>query len=184
MLEKFPADRRRSADHRLLGLACYSHDGTGGENSLVDGLTVINQFKAICPDGFDFFSKHAIPSEFREERENRRHHFHSTDYVLKSDPTTGDFVQIRYNVYDRAPMSNLPPDMAAEFYAHYQKLGEIIEEHEKDNWFKLGSGSLVLFDNFRVLHARQAFTGRRVMVSAYVSRGEFLSGARSLGVIP
>lgn len=108
--------------------------------------------------------------------------------ILAMVPWSDDrlFPGRRYNVYDRAPLCNLQAEKADEFYRHYMKLGEIIDEMEQQDgaWFKLQKGELVLFDNFRLLHARKAFTGKRVMVSAYVPHGDYMSVSRSLGLIP
>ncbi|CAG0903082.1 unnamed protein product [Darwinula stevensoni] len=87
-----------------------------------------------------------------------------------------------YNAYDRAEMSTIETDKVYEVYSAYQKLGRAITEPSREFQIKLQPGTTLFIDNFRVLHARKAFDGRRVMIFAYVLRDEFLSRLKVAGV--
>lgn len=46
------------------------------------------------------------------------------------------------------------------------------------------AGRVVFFDNWRVLHGRAEFTGKRVFGGAYMSRRDFMSAARTRNLVP
>ena len=46
--------------------------------------------------------------------------------------------------------------------------------------YQLTKGTVVLFDNFRVLHGRSSFTGKRRMVGCYLNHDDFRSRAVTL----
>lgn len=93
------------------------------------------------------------------------------------------FFNLSYNLYDRSPMNTLPQSQMRQFYADLQNLSTEIESPANQWWFKLSPGTVMIFDNWRVLHGRSAYTGRRQMTGCYVARTEFQSVARTLGLI-
>ena len=44
--------------------------------------------------------------------------------------------------------------------------------------FQLKPGEMLVFDNWRLLHGRGAFQGKRKMAGAYINREDFLSAIR------
>jgi len=46
--------------------------------------------------------------------------------------------------------------------------------------YQLTKGTVVVFDNFRVLHGRSSFTGKRRMVGCYLNHDDFRSRAITL----
>ena len=95
--------------------------------------------------------------------------------------------QISYNNSDRAPLSpshcvnyfsegGLPSsDRMLTFYHAYSWFHAAVHDVENAISFKLAPGQLLLFDNFRVLHARLGVSGPRVMCGAYISLDEYYS---------
>ncbi|CAG0901044.1 unnamed protein product [Darwinula stevensoni] len=162
---------------------CKHHDGTGGENILVDGLALANDMSEEHPEAYRILSTVPLPAEFREDEGGRKkNHFANLDFTFKHDPVTGHLMQIRYNAYDRAEMSTLEADKVYSVYSAYQTLGRAIASPARAYELKLQPGTTLFIDNFRVLHARKAFDGRRVMIFAYVLRDEFLSRLKVAGV--
>lgn len=47
---------------------------------------------------------------------------------------------------------------------------------------KLVPGTPVIFDNWRVLHGRDAFEGERRMCGGYIGMDDFLARCRAVGV--
>lgn len=84
---------------------------------------------------------------------------------------------------DRAFFNTLPQKKMLQFYKHYTALAKEIQLIENEWRFKLEPGTVCIFDNWRVLHGRTAFSGRRQMVGCYVARSEYLSVARRYGLI-
>lgn len=84
---------------------------------------------------------------------------------------------------DRAIFNNLPQDEVMEFYKSYQLLAKEIQKDENEWRFLLEPGTVCIFDNWRLLHGRSSYTGRRQIVGCYVARNEYLSVARRMGLI-
>lgn len=80
-------------------------------------------------------------------------------------------------------MPAMPPNAMRRFYQDLRMLSAEIRSPESEWWFKLRPGTVLIFDNWRLLHGRQAYTGHRQLVGCYVSRTEFQSVARTMGLI-
>ena len=77
-----------------------------------------------------------------------------------------EIFRLRFNNHDRCP---IPVADIDEFYYHYTKLGQIIESGEINFQRRLPPGTVLLVDNFRVMHGRTAFTGRRRVSGLYLT---------------
>lgn len=86
-------------------------------------------------------------------------------------------------MYDRSYMQSLPQSEMQQFYADLRLLTAEIQSATNEWWFKLKPGTVVIFDNWRLLHGRAAYEGRRFMSGCYVSRTEYQSVARKFGII-
>lgn len=80
-------------------------------------------------------------------------------------------------------MTAMSPAETHQFYSDLRQLTAEIQAPSNEWWFKLQPGTVMIFDNWRLLHGRAAYTGRRQLVGCYVSRTEFQSVARTMGVI-
>ena len=87
-------------------------------------------------------------------------------------------MQIRFNLYDRAPFKSLPQSKIRQFYRDLKILTSEFENEENRVLFKLQPGTVMIFDNWRILHGRLAYSGKRTMTGCYVARTEFLSALR------
>lgn len=161
-------------------LHCLEHlEGTGGESFLVDGLQIALELKRQFPRAYELLTSVQVPSEYIEPGQ---HHFFTAP-IIRTDPITGQIIQLRLNVYDRAGLNTLPQSEMSEFYDSLRKFLKLIE-NEKNRWtFKLEPGTMAVFDNWRVFHARHAYTGFRKMGTCYIQRTDFLCKARLLGLI-
>jgi trimethyllysine dioxygenase len=160
-------------------LHCIFHEGTDGDTFLVDGFKVCEKIREDHPDVFKRLCETMVPAEYIEEG---KHHKHSAP-IIKIDPITGRLQQIRYNLYDRAPFDSLPQNKIRQFYKDLKILTNEMDNRENQWWFKLCPGTVMIFDNWRVLHARNHYTGKRTMTGCYVSRTEFQSLARTMNFI-
>lgn len=139
-------------------LHCINHcDGQGGDNFLVDGLKVCKQLENDHPDVFKRLSTTQVAAEYIEDG---KHHKYSAP-IINLD-VNGELLQLRYNLYDRAPMI-IPVNKARQFYADLKVLTKIVENEENQWRFKLNPGTVMFFDNWRVLHGRFSYTGKRTM---------------------
>lgn len=165
----------------LQTLHCIFHNGKGGESTLVDGLRCAEELREKNPKAFEILTRVHIPADYIDE-EKKQHHYHSGP-AIRLNPVTGELQQFRWNVYDRAVMDTIPQEDMPKFYEAFIELTEIIQS-EKNKWlFKLTPGTVMIFNNWRVLHGRESYTGIRKMTGCYVLHSEFVSKAKSLDLM-
>uniref|UniRef100_A0A1I8P643 Trimethyllysine dioxygenase, mitochondrial n=2 Tax=Stomoxys calcitrans TaxID=35570 RepID=A0A1I8P643_STOCA len=163
----------------LQALHCVLHTGEGGENFFIDGLQVAKELRRRNPKAFDILSTVHVPAEFFDKEEC--HRFSSP--TIRVDPVTNEIVQFRLNLYDRSVFDTIPQTEMCGFYESMREFLSIV--HEPQHWWqlKMNPGTVVIFDNWRLLHGRCAYTGQRAMTGCFVQRTDFLSKARLAGII-
>ncbi|MFX0542888.1 TauD/TfdA family dioxygenase [Roseovarius sp. S4756] len=95
---------------------------------------------------------------------------------------SGAVIKIRYNAH-LAGIFDMPAEIMAEYYGAYRAYMAKTRDPRYHLTLRLKSGEMVVFDNRRVLHGRDAFdpsTGFRHLHGCYVDRGEFASRLRLL----
>lgn len=163
---------------RIQVFHCLQQAPEGGETLLMDGFNIAEQYRNRHPEGYDFLSSTAIPSQYIGDG----HHFQALDTIFKHNPATGKLQQFRYNIYDRAPLVSIPVEKMQEFYLHMRNLTKLIRNPKNEYWHKLEPGTLLFIDNWRVMHGRNTYSGPRIMGGCYLSNDAFTSKARTLGV--
>ncbi|XP_025205009.1 trimethyllysine dioxygenase, mitochondrial [Melanaphis sacchari] len=151
-------------------------NGKGGFSTIVDGFKAAEILKKENPSHFKNLTEIEIESEYIEPG----FHYKCKGPVIKIDPTTNEVYQIRFNIYDRSP---LPPSRVNEFYKSYAHFLEILEREEMCWKHCLKPGTVIIYNNWRILHGRTSFTGKRIFGGCYISMTEFLSKARILQLI-
>ncbi len=153
---------------------CMERQGEGGESILVDGYAIAEQLRDTDPTAFEQLTTVLVRSHYEE----LGIHLTAERPVIRLD-LGGRVEQISFNNYDRAPF-RLPPDQETEFYRAYTKFHELL--NNRDTWLvvRLEPGDALLFDNWRTLHGRMAYRGRRVFIGCYHNREDFESRRRVL----
>uniref|UniRef100_A0A1B6EFC3 Trimethyllysine dioxygenase, mitochondrial n=1 Tax=Clastoptera arizonana TaxID=38151 RepID=A0A1B6EFC3_9HEMI len=157
---------------------CIQHDGEGGDTLLVDGFRAAEDVRLADPSSFNSLKR--IATEF--VCIDRGNHYSCCTPSL-TFTSNGQLEMIRYNVYDRSSRIPGKQNEVDEFYKSLRQLGNAIKKKSGEFWFKLQPGTVVFINNWRVLHGRSAYTGRRKMTGCYFSMGNFLSKARLLKLI-
>ena len=148
----------------------------------MDGFNIAEKFKKKCPDGFQFFSKTPICSEYIHTKTEPNEHYYSSDPIFKHDPFDDNkIIQFRYNIHDRAPHQLSLVDQR-KFYNYLPTLAREIQDESNGYKFMLSPGTVLIVDNWRVMHSRNGFTGKRVMSGCYATRDDFMSTAKTLGL--
>ena len=80
----------------------------------------------------------------------------------------------------RTPL-HIPLNVVGQFYESVHEY--LITLNTTTKWMKLGPGTIIFFDNWRILHGRSAFTGNRQFATIYIGRSDWRSKAKVLGVI-
>ncbi|XP_059153732.1 trimethyllysine dioxygenase, mitochondrial-like isoform X1 [Physella acuta] len=164
---------------------CLEHRGSGGATLLVDGFNALETLKKTDPASFEILVQTPVIHEYKEEVSSVSpgYHISSLAPVVSLHPTSQEFVNIRFNPYDRAPLSTVKPEVMHQFYTAYDKLSGIITDPRHEFWVKLTPGNVLFIDNWRVLHGRAAFDGKRVMCGCYLPREEWISKSRVMGLL-
>lgn len=115
-----------------------------------------------------------VTGEYIEEG---RHHKYSSP-MINLDPITAKILQVRFNLADRAPFNTAALGKVRQFYGDLKIFAREFENPENRITFKLQPGTVMIFDNWRVLHGRLSYTGKRTMTGCYVARTEFESALR------
>lgn len=141
---------------------------------MIDGFQVANKMKLEFPDIFKRLTTTNVTGEYIEDG---MHHKHSAP-IINLNRVTGEIEQVRFNLYDRAPIKNLSSRKIRELYSDLKVLAREFENSDNRITFKLQPGTVMIFDNWRVLHGRVAYTGKRTMTGCYVARTEYQSALR------
>lgn len=173
-----PAHTDGTYSHDAPGLQmlhCLHFDGTGGESTLVDGFKIADVLRSTEPELFAVLSTVAIPGQYIGDGS----HLMAARPVFRHDHR-GSLVQVSYNNSDRAPFL-LPPDEMAQLYDALRAFDRLANNASM-RWSQvLRPGDALLFDNWRALHGRSAYTGKRTMCGAYLNHEDFESRLRTIG---
>lgn len=158
-------------------LHCLANEATGGGSFFADGFALAEDLRSEDPEAFRLLSEVPIPFRFHDSM---------ADIRLRAPIITlddaGAVAEIRYSAFIAGMF-----DMSAELMPHYYRAYRAFMTKTRDLAyrvaFRLEPGEMVVFDNRRILHGREAFdpnSGFRHLHGCYVDRGEFASRLRVL----
>ena len=165
--------------HHAPGLqmfCCTERDGTGGESVIVDGFALAETLRADYPQDFQVLTTVSVPGHYIEPGVELR----TSRPAIQLD-ANGHVVQISMNNYDRSPMY-LPADEMRDFYRAYGRLHELANDRSRWHSIRLEAGDVLINDNWRVLHGREAYAGGRRFVGCYLNHSDLESRIRTLGL--
>lgn len=153
---------------------CLGFDGEGGESILVDGLRIAEDLRRDEPGAFRVLTSVGVTGRYIEPGV----HLRATRPVFRLD-RDGRVVQVSFNNYDRAPV-RLPNEVIPAFYGALRAFEIRANDPAMQFHYPLRPGEVLLIDNWRVLHSRAAYSGKRKMAGCYVNREDFESKLRVL----
>ncbi|KAK4570247.1 hypothetical protein LTR86_002327 [Recurvomyces mirabilis] len=162
----------------LQALHLLSHtDGSGGESSLVDGFAAADQLRQEDPVAYLMLSvtgvhAHASGNEGISIQPAEPYP------TLTHSNETNRLMQVRWNTADRAGIAASWQKVEA-WYNAAAKFDAMLNDRKNQYWFQLKPGRMLIFDNWRCLHGRAAFTGKRRMCGGYINRDDFVSKFRA-----
>ena len=153
---------------------CLEFDGEGGESVQVDGFAIAARIKDEDPDAYKTLTEIVVPGQYFDE--NIHLHAERPPFQLNAK---GELIQVTFNNYDRAPFL-LSDEDTVRFHHAYGLFHKYASDQR--NWLKipLRPGMTLIFDNWRNLHGRMAYTGKRVFYGCYHSRADYESKLRVL----
>jgi trimethyllysine dioxygenase len=155
---------------------CLAAECSGGENVLIDGFRIAEIMRRDSPWDFRLLTEVAIPGQYIDA--SRGIHLMARRPLFSLDDS-GELVQVSYNNYDRAPFA-LPPQRQRAFYRALATFHALCHDSSLQHRRRLLPGSVLLFDNWRVLHARDAYTGYRRLAGVYLNKEDVDSRLRFL----
>ncbi|ORY71575.1 trimethyllysine dioxygenase [Pseudomassariella vexata] len=156
-------------------------DGTatlGGQSLLVDGFYAASLLKEEDPKAFQVLSQVRLPWH-ASGNEGITISPDKLYPVLEVDDRMGKMHRVRWNNDDRGVVPFDGGFSPTEWYDAARKWNSILRRNSVEYWFQLTPGSLLVFNNWRVLHGRSAFTGVRRMCGGYINRDDFISRWRN-----
>ncbi|KAF2084952.1 Trimethyllysine dioxygenase [Saccharata proteae CBS 121410] len=147
-------------------------DGSGGSSLLVDGFRCAAKLHHQDPAAYATLSNTPVYSHASGNEGISVQPYRAFPVLLHDEE--GELVQVRWNNSDRLGI-DAGVEGVREWYEAARKWNEIVTAEESEYWEQLRPGRPLIFDNWRVLHGRSAFTGKRRLCGAYVNRDDFIS---------
>ncbi|OLN82114.1 Trimethyllysine dioxygenase [Colletotrichum chlorophyti] len=150
----------------------------GGESLLVDAFHAAQILQREDPSAYEILSKVRLPWHASGNKgitisPDKRYP------VLELDEETGELHRVRWNNDDRGVVPFTKDVSPTKWYAAARKWDAILRRPDVEYWVQLKPGQVLIFDNWRVMHGRSAFEGRRRMAGAYINRDDFISRWRN-----
>jgi trimethyllysine dioxygenase len=155
---------------------CLGLDCVGGDSVLVDGFEIAAIMQREMPDLYRVLTEVEVTGQYIDHEKGI--HLMAKRPVFRLD-SSGKLVQVSFNHLDRAPLF-LPELELAAFYRAYGAFARLANDRKLQYRRRLEPGSLVLFDNWRLLHARDAYQGYRRLAGAYLNKEDVESRLRVL----
>ncbi|PRH88616.1 gamma-butyrobetaine hydroxylase [Labrys okinawensis] len=158
-------------------LHCIANEAQGGGSVFADSFAIAEDLRETDPGAFRVLSTVALPFRFHDRAYDIR--LRRPVITLRPD---GRLDEIRYNAH-LTDLIDLPADQLGTFYRAYRAFMKRTRDPAFVIALRLRGGEMVVFDNRRTLHGREAFnpaTGFRHLQGCYVDRGEFESRIRVL----
>ena len=127
----------------------------GGDSLFADGFAIAEHLRASAPEVFAQLTVTAVPF-----------HYRSSDAELRAErpmiqlSVHGEVTAVHYNSRSIAPL-NLPARDAPRFYDAYRRFATLLRDPHFQLRTRLADGTLVVFDNQRILHGRTSFSSAR-----------------------
>ena len=141
-------------------LHCQRPADTGGDNFVVDGLAAAHYLAELDRPAFELLR--SVPVTFHRKQK-------SFERVLVSpvlDFNAPGGFRIRYSYFTLAPHRRPFSEMEA-WYRAYNRFAQLVRDERHQYRFRLEAGDFLIYDNWRMLHARTTFTGARWVRGVY-----------------
>lgn len=171
-------------------------DGSGGASTLVDGFAAAKHLYEANADFYKVLSTNKIISHASGNKKVGSIDNSTLDRgfpvfqhktpssapgKLESGINPNNLTQVRWNNDDRAASTQWNDRETMElWYAAARKWTEILQMPEFEIRVQLQPGRPLIFDNWRVLHGRTVFTGKRRVCGGYVGMDDFMARWRML----
>ena len=161
----------------VMAFHCLQNEVAGGASHYVDGANVVSQLRQTNPEALKIMTDYAV--EFRLWSKK-------ADTMSLYPPVIlderGALAVLRYANWTVQPLKTVPFDLVPQWYDAWRALAERINAPENRVSYRCAPGDILLINNHRVLHGRDAFDdgqGRRHFQQVYMELDD-LSGFRRI----
>lgn len=155
---------------------CLQCVGEGGDSTFVDGFHIAEIMRRDHAADFDLLARVPITGQYLDPGHGT--HLCASRPVFRLDDE-GALIQVSFNNSDRAPMLRSVAETHA-FYRALRVFNRLANDPALELRRRLVPGEVVLFDNWRLLHGRAAFTGGRRLCGVYLNQEDVQSRLRVL----
>jgi len=142
-------------------LHCMQPATAGGENRIVDAAQAAVYLRSVDRGAFNMLA--TVPVRFhRRQKAFERVH----DSPIIELRRGGEFFRVRSSYFTVAP-HRIPFEQMEQWYRAYNNFTEIVMDARHQYRFTLQGGDFVMYDNYRMLHARTGFSGPRWLRGVY-----------------
>ncbi|KAF2761155.1 Trimethyllysine dioxygenase [Pseudovirgaria hyperparasitica] len=153
-------------------------EGEGGASLLVDGFSAAKELKETDPEAYKILSE--VPVQFHASgNEGISIQPYQAFPVFLLDPVDKELIQVRWNESDRAALQ-IHPAGSQKWYNAAKKFDTLLKSAKYEYWEQLKPGRPLIFDNWRIMHGRSAFTGKRRICGGYITRDDYISRFKML----
>jgi gamma-butyrobetaine dioxygenase len=138
----------------------------GGESLFADGFALAEHVRATAPQDFVLLTTTPVPFLYRSKDAELY-----AERPLIQLTASGAIAAVHYNSRSVAPIA--PAEGLAAFYGAYRRFAALLREARYQLRTRLSAGTLVVFDNQRILHGRTAFASARHprhLIGCYLTR--------------
>lgn len=159
-----------------------------GANTLVDGFPIAEKIRQIDPEAFDLLCRYEYSAErdfIGSRADSAQKHFRSLIVLRKNKIFETDdenrMKKIMYNEVFRLPVA-LPYELFPKWFAALALFNSLINDPDFKRTIPMQQGSMLLMNNWRVLHGRAAGMASvdRKIVGGTITRESFFSKAIEL----
>ncbi|SCU91132.1 LAME_0E11386g1_1 [Lachancea meyersii CBS 8951] len=156
--------------------------GTGGETRIVDVARVVRLLQDLSANDKTWSRAYQIlttqPIAFHQAGEEGMV-FIKNSFPVLTVSESGQLLQCRWNNSDRSPQFPKLMFSVGQIYEALFRFNALINDPKNFVQLQLMPGKILVFDNWRILHARNSFTGYRRLCGSYLTRDDFLARLRS-----
>ncbi|MFP2905602.1 TauD/TfdA family dioxygenase [Pyxidicoccus sp. 3LFB2] len=132
----------------------------GGDSSVVDALAAARHLAEVDRPAFELLR--TVPVTFHRKQKDFERVLVSP--ILDFDAPGG--FRIRYSYFTLAP-HRVPFGEMEAWYRAYNRFAKLVRDERHQYRFRLEAGDFLIYDNWRMLHARTAFSGPRWLRGVY-----------------
>ncbi|KIW56331.1 hypothetical protein PV05_04997 [Exophiala xenobiotica] len=181
-------------------LHCVHNSAQGGESRFADTFNALDKQFISRPQDFPTLKHHLV----RYEYDNDGFFYSDAKPTVQTidsaavpprnvlNARSSEIRNVAHVFWSPPFVGNIPPKpdhlKLSRFVLASKKFSDILEQPENVVEEKMDSGTCVIFDNLRVVHARNAFdvnSGKRWLRGAYLSRQDFINKAvKVMNIMP